>query len=67
MCACGQAFVEVIEQMKGDMFLAPHIRYYMREMRVVAYSQVGALRRGVFWGLGAEILIVGLVVGVLLL
>lgn len=34
-----QAFVEVIDQMKSDMYLAPHIRYYMREIRVVAYSQ----------------------------
>lgn len=40
-CAVLQAFVDVIDQMKADMYLAPHIRYYMREIRVVAYSQVG--------------------------
>mmetsp|Transcript_19099 Transcript_19099/g.32770 ORF Transcript_19099/g.32770 Transcript_19099/m.32770 type:complete len:387 (+) Transcript_19099:65-1225(+) len=34
-----QAFVEVITQIKSDMYLAPHVRYYMREVRVVVYSQ----------------------------
>ena len=42
-----QAFVEVVDQMRADPYLSPHIKYYMREMRVVAYAQVrGAVRHG---------------------
>ena len=26
--------------MKGDRYLEPHYRYYMREMRIKAYSQL---------------------------
>ena len=35
-----QSFVEVVDQMRADPYLSPHIKYYMREMRVVAYAQV---------------------------
>ena len=35
-----QAFVDVVDQMRADPYLSPHIKYYMREMRVVAYAQV---------------------------
>uniref|UniRef100_A0A7S3VTM2 26S proteasome regulatory subunit RPN7 n=1 Tax=Dunaliella tertiolecta TaxID=3047 RepID=A0A7S3VTM2_DUNTE len=34
-----QAFVEVVSQIKRDPYLALHARYYMREVRVVAYTQ----------------------------
>ncbi len=37
-----QAFVEVVDQMRADPYLSPHIKYYMREVRVVAYAQVGS-------------------------
>ncbi|MEW5300683.1 MAG: hypothetical protein WDW36_003596 [Sanguina aurantia] len=33
------SFVEVVDTMKLDPYLQPHIRYYMREIRVVVYSQ----------------------------
>ena len=33
--------MDIIDQMKADMYLSPHIRYYMREIRVAAYAQVG--------------------------
>jgi len=29
-----------VDQMRADPYLSPHIKYYMREMRVVAYTQV---------------------------
>ena len=32
--------VVVEEKLKYDRFLAPHYRYYMREMRILAYSQL---------------------------
>jgi hypothetical protein len=35
-----QAFVEVMELIKSDMYLSTHARYYMREVRVLVYSQV---------------------------
>mmetsp|Transcript_24714 Transcript_24714/g.53924 ORF Transcript_24714/g.53924 Transcript_24714/m.53924 type:complete len:389 (+) Transcript_24714:125-1291(+) len=34
-----RAFVEVVDLMRADPYLSPHIKYYMREVRVVAYSQ----------------------------
>ncbi|KAG1654442.1 hypothetical protein FOA52_009160 [Chlamydomonas sp. UWO 241] len=34
-----KAFVEVVDQMRADPYLSPHIKYYMREVRVVAYAQ----------------------------
>eukprot|EP00798_Chlamydomonas_sp_ICE-L_P025811 gene25811-11486_t len=34
-----KAFVGMIDEMKSDMYLSPHIRYYMREIRVAAYVQ----------------------------
>jgi hypothetical protein len=37
-----QAFSEIMTLVKADPYLAAHARYYMREVRVVVYSQVGA-------------------------
>ena len=34
-----QAFVEIVDQMSADPFLSPHINFYMREVRIVAYAQ----------------------------
>lgn len=34
-----RALVEVVDQMRADPYFSPHIRYYMREVRVVAYAQ----------------------------
>jgi 26S proteasome regulatory subunit N7 len=34
-----QAFVEIANQMGSDPFLAPHVNFYMREVRIVAYAQ----------------------------
>lgn len=34
-----RAFVDVVEQVREDMFLSTHARYYMREVRVVTYTQ----------------------------
>jgi hypothetical protein len=38
-----QAFAAIAEQIRSDMYLHPHFRYYLREVRVVAYSQVREL------------------------
>lgn len=35
-----QAFSQVIDQVDADPYLHSHLRYYVREVRVVAYSQV---------------------------
>ena len=37
-----QAFVNVAADVQQDFALAPHFRYYIREVRVVAYSQVSS-------------------------
>jgi len=34
-----QAFVPVMDLLRCDIYLRPHLRYYMREVRLVAYSQ----------------------------
>lgn len=34
-----KAFVGIVDLMRADMYLSPHIRYYMREVRVAAYAQ----------------------------
>lgn len=34
-----EALVEVASQIKADMYLSRHYRYYIREIRVVAYTQ----------------------------
>lgn len=34
-----KAYVEVVDLMKADMYLHPHARFFMREVRLVAYSQ----------------------------
>ncbi len=36
-----QAFAGIADQTREDVYLHPHVRYYVREVRVVAYSQVG--------------------------
>lgn len=35
-----QAFAEISDALRADRYLAPHFRYYIREVRVMAYSQV---------------------------
>lgn len=52
MCMCGcflracccaallQAFLGVIDMCRSDVYLQPHTRYYMRELRLMAYNQV---------------------------
>lgn len=34
-----KAFLGVIDMCRSDMYLHPHTRYYMRELRLVAYNQ----------------------------
>ena len=41
MPAVIQAFADIITRISSDRYLSTHIRYYVREVRVVAYSQVG--------------------------
>ncbi len=38
---CLQAFAAISDQVRNDLYMHPHLRYYMREVRMVAYSQVG--------------------------
>jgi hypothetical protein len=38
-----QALAGLSDALRSDMYLHPHFRYYMREVRVVAYSQVSIL------------------------
>jgi hypothetical protein len=35
-----QAFLGVIDMCRSDVYLHPHTRYYMRELRLMAYNQV---------------------------
>ena len=35
-----QAFSGLTDAVRSDMYLHPHFRYYMREVRAVAYAQV---------------------------
>eukprot|EP00882_Tetradesmus_deserticola_P026493 GHRQ01029237.1.p1 GENE.GHRQ01029237.1~~GHRQ01029237.1.p1 ORF type:complete len:370 (+),score=129.11 GHRQ01029237.1:250-1359(+) len=35
-----RALLGVIDVIRGDMYTHPHVRYYMREVRLVAYNQV---------------------------
>ena len=37
---CIQAFADISDSLRADRFLYPHFRYYIREVRVVAYTQV---------------------------
>ena len=41
--ACLQAFAAIADQIREDIYLHRHLRYYVREVRVVAYSQVSLL------------------------
>mmetsp|Transcript_223 Transcript_223/g.728 ORF Transcript_223/g.728 Transcript_223/m.728 type:complete len:398 (-) Transcript_223:98-1291(-) len=34
-----QSFADISEQIRGDMYLNPHFKYYVREIRVLAYAQ----------------------------
>jgi PCI domain len=38
-CEFFPGFLSVVEQLEGDAYLAPHVRYYMREARVTVYRQ----------------------------
>jgi hypothetical protein len=44
-----QSFLDVIDIIKTDMYLHAHMRYYMREVRLVAYNQVRILRTCLVW------------------
>ena len=35
-----QAFADISDSLRLDRYMHPHFRYYLREVRVVAYSQV---------------------------
>jgi hypothetical protein len=37
-----QSLLGVIDIIRSDMYTHPHVRYYMREVRLVAYNQVSA-------------------------
>ncbi len=39
-CAASQTFAKVTDQVRCDMYLHPHLRHYIREVRVVVYTQV---------------------------
>lgn len=39
LCAM-QAFAAIAEQVREDIYAHQHLRYYVREVRVLAYSQV---------------------------
>ncbi len=39
-----QAFAGIADATRDDVYLHPHVRYYVREVRVVAYSQVWAMQ-----------------------
>eukprot|EP00743_Colponemidia_sp_Colp-15_P001338 GILK01001465.1.p1 GENE.GILK01001465.1~~GILK01001465.1.p1 ORF type:complete len:420 (+),score=83.23 GILK01001465.1:82-1260(+) len=34
-----EAFVHIMDQVRRDRYFSPHTRYFVREMRIVAYSQ----------------------------
>jgi len=34
-----RSLVDIVDKLKADRFFAPHVRYYYREMRVLAYTQ----------------------------
>ncbi len=36
-----QSLLEVLDEMRRDLYLAHHVRHYSRELRAVAYTQVG--------------------------
>lgn len=45
-CCVAQALAGLSDALRSDMYLHPHFKHYMREVRVVAYSQVRAWGRG---------------------
>lgn len=48
--AAPQAFVDVIDLVRSDLYLHRHSRYYMREVRLKAYTQVlGLVGLGGVW------------------
>uniref|UniRef100_A0A3Q3NAP2 26S proteasome non-ATPase regulatory subunit 6 n=1 Tax=Mastacembelus armatus TaxID=205130 RepID=A0A3Q3NAP2_9TELE len=51
-CLCTPAMVE--QEMKKDWLFAPHYRYYVREMRIQAYSQLLESYRSLTLGYMAE-------------
>jgi len=40
--AGAQAFADLMDRLRADRLLAPHFRYYVREVRAVAYTQARA-------------------------
>lgn len=52
LCLCATATVE--QEMKKDWLFAPHYRYYVREMRIQAYSQLLESYRSLTLGYMAE-------------
>lgn len=52
VCLCVAATVE--QEMKKDWLFAPHYRYYVREMRIQAYSQLLESYRSLTLGYMAE-------------
>ena len=44
-CLEVQAFSGLTDAVRSDMYLHPHFRYYMREVRAVAYAQVSTRLR----------------------
>jgi hypothetical protein len=43
-----QALLGVIDIIRGDMYTHAHVRYYMREVRLVAYNQVRYVQKGIY-------------------
>lgn len=49
-CQYGQFFASlaaITPQIKRDRYLSLHFNYYLRELRIVAYTQVRAYERGI--------------------
>lgn len=54
MLVCFVAAARVEQEMKRDWLFAPHYRYYVREMRILAYSQLLESYRSLTLGYMAE-------------
>ncbi len=51
---CFSSVARVEQEMKQDWLFAPHYRYYVREMRILAYSQLLESYRSLTLGYMAE-------------
>lgn len=51
---CLSSVARVEQEMKQDWLFAPHYRYYVREMRILAYSQLLESYRSLTLGYMAE-------------